>query len=145
MDKEVLTNILNRLEDKVDKISTGLTTNTSVTQSHTEMLASMRNVHDINAKIILDTRDEIKDLKNEVIKINSWKNGQTLYQQQTMEDVKNLHERLTPIEKDFVDRSKKKEQTHSNVLKIVWSGVEKVVLIALGAILISWREIIKKI
>ena len=145
MDKEVLTNILNRLEDKVDKISTGLTTNTSVTQSHTEMLASMRNVHDLNAKVILETRDEVKDLSRELLKINSWKNGQIQYQNQAMEDIKNLHERLTPIEKDFTERSKKKEQTHSNVLKIVWSGVEKVVLIALGAILISWREIIKKI
>lgn len=145
MDKEVLTNILNRLEDKVDKISTGLTTNTSVTQSHTEMLASMRNVHDLNAKVILETRDEVKDLSRELLKINSWKNGQIQYQNQAMEDIKNLHERLTPIEKDFTERSKKKEQTHSNVMKIVWSGAEKVVLIALGAILISWREIIKNI
>ncbi len=145
MDKEVLTNILNRLEDKVDKISTGLATNTSVTGSHTKMLEDMKGVHDINARIILETRDQVKDLNNEIIKITSWKNGQTQYQIQTMEDIKNLHNRLTPIEQDFINRDNKKKDTERNWSKILWSGVEKVVLIVAGAILISWREIFNKI
>lgn len=145
MDKEVLTNILNRMEDKIDKMSTGLTTNTTVTESHTKMLAEMKGVHDLNAKVILDTRDEIKDLKNEVLKINSWKNGQTNYQVQTLEDIRNLHERLTPIEKDYQDRNKKKDEVEKNWSNILWKGVEKVVLIVAGAILISWREITKNI
>lgn len=145
MDREVLTNILNRLEDKVDKISTGLTTNTSVTESHTKMLSDMKGVHDVNAKIILDTRDEMKDIKNSIVRIESWKNGQILYQQQTMEDIRNIHDRLSPIEQDFVHRKEKKSEVERNWSSILWSGVEKVVLIVIGAILISWREIIKKI
>ena len=142
MDKDVLTNFLNRLEDKLDKVSTDLTRNTSETQAHTKALSEMKSVHDVNAKIILETRDELKEVKNEVIKITSWKNGQIQYQTQTMEDIKNLHERLSPIEKEYNDMWAKKKETEKNLKGIWWNGVEKLVLVIVGAILISWRELI---
>lgn len=145
MDKEILMNILNRVEGKVDNLSTGLATNTSVTESHTRMLADMKGVHDLNAKVILDTRDEVKDLTSSLKRIESWKDGQTLYQHQTMEDIKNLHDRFRPIEEDFIQRGKKKAETGKTLSDIAWRAFERVVLIIIGAILISWREIINNI
>ena len=144
MDTDVLTNILNRMEDKLDKVSNGLIKNTSVTESHTNMLSDMKGVHDLNAKVILDTRDAIKDVKNELIKIDSWKNGQIVYQEQTLKDVKSIHERLSPIEKDFTDRLKKREDTSKNIRGIWWTGIERVVLWIAIATLISWRDLINK-
>jgi len=145
MDKDILISILNRLEGKVDILSTGLATNTAETTNHTHLLNEMKNTHDINAKIIIDTNSAIKEVKNEVLKINSWKNGQILYQTQNLEDIKNLHDRLSPIEADFISRLTKKKETEKNWSAILWSGIEKVVLIVAGAILISWREIFNNV
>lgn len=141
----VLISTLNRLEDKVDKLSTGLATNTTVTDSHTRMLSDMKGVHDVNAKIILDTHDEMKDIKNGMMRIESWKNGQTLYQQKTLEDVIEIKKRLEPLENDLSERNYHDEETHKNWSSIFWKGTEKIVLIIAGAILISWKEILSKI
>lgn len=145
MDKDVLTNILNRLEDKLDKVSTGLTANTTITSTHTQMLADMKGVHDVNAKIILETRDEMKDLKNEVVKINSWKNGQINYQEQSTKDIKTLHERLKPIEEDYQERLNKKKDTEQKVVGFAWKAMEKVLFAIIGAILISWQTILNNL
>lgn len=143
MNDEVLIATLNRLENKVDSLSMGLATNTTVTKSHTDMLGDMKNVHDLNAKVILETRDKVKELDNKLMRIESWKNGQTEYQQQTMQDIKNIHERLLPIEKDFQGRSDKKKDIEKRWSDILWKSVERVALIVGGAVLISWREIFK--
>jgi seryl-tRNA synthetase len=142
MDKDVLTNILNRLEDKLDKVSTDLTRNTSETQAHTQALSDMKSVHDINAKIILETRDELKEVKNEVIKITSWKEGQTLKDVQVLADLKTLHGRIQPIEEDYLQRRNKKKETEDGVKKLKWGAMEKIAYAIVGAILISWRELI---
>lgn len=149
MDKDVLTNMLNRLEDKVDKISTGLATNTSVTGSHTKMLEDMKGVHDINARMILETRDQVKDLNNTVISIVSWKGGQIKATEQNIHDIKTIHERLSVIEQDYVDRRDKKKDLEKNIQEekvgLLRNVIEKVIFAIVGAVLISWQEIIKHI
>jgi len=149
MDKDILTNILNRLEDKVDKISTGLTTNTSVTGSHTKMLEDMKGVHDVNAKIILETRDQVKDLNNTVISIVSWKGGQIKATEQNIHDIKTIHERLSAIEQDYFERRDKKKDLEKNIQQekvgLLRNVIEKAIYAIVGAILISWQEIANKL
>lgn len=141
----ILTNILNRLEDKVDKMSKDISVNTTITDSHTKMLSEMKGVHDINAKIILETRDEVKGLNNTVVNIISWKNGQTKAMENSIEDIKKLHERLIPIEQDYLDRKDKKKEVQAQTAGFAWKLAEKVIFAIIGAILISWKTIIENI
>lgn len=138
----ILTNTLNRLEDKVDKMSKDISVNTTITDSHTKMLSEMKGVHDLNAKIILETRDEVKGLNNTVVNIISWKNGQTKAMENSVEDIKKLHERLIPIEQDYIDRKDKKKEVQTQTAGFAWKLAEKVVFAIIGAILISWQTII---
>lgn len=142
MDKDVLLGILNRLENKLDTVSNGLTTNTVVTESHTKMLSDMRGVHDVNAKVILETRDEIKDLKNEVLKITSWKNGQIIQNEKVIMDVRTLHDRILPLEQDFIERKDKKKEIQKKGEGFLWRAIEKIIFAIAGATLISWKTII---
>lgn len=145
MDKDVLTNMLNRLEDKLDKVSTGLTANTTITSTHTQMLADMKGVHDVNAKIILETRDEMKSLNNTVVNIVSWKKGQIEAMAKNISDIKTLHDRLLPIEQDYNERKDKKKDTEQKVVGFAWKAMEKVLFAIIGAILISWQTILNNL
>lgn len=142
MEKDILLNALNRLESKLDTVSTGLTANTVVTESHTKMLAEMKGVHDLNAKVILETRDQLKELNNTVVHITSWKGGQIKATEQHTEDIKTIHERLNVIEQDYRERIDKKKDIQSRKDGLVWKLIEKVAFAIIGAILISWRTII---
>lgn len=145
MDKDVLISTLNRIEDKLDKVSTGLTSNTTTTESHTKILGDMKENQTVNSKVIQDTRDEIKDINNSMAKIDSWKNGQTLYQHKTLEDIQNLFTRLSPIEKDFFTRTQTKIETVTRIKGIVWDGIKVVTFIVVGAIIVSWKDIAQHI
>jgi TolA-binding protein len=142
MDKDVLLQTLNRLENKVDVMSTGLATNTAETKAHTGALEEIKKVHHDNGKVITNTREEIGKMANSLLRIESWKNGQTLYQEKTNSDLIEFNKRLTPIEQDYKDRSEKQTNTKKRWGSIFWSGVEKAVLLVAGAILISWKTII---
>lgn len=81
MNDDVLIATLNRLENKVDNLSTGLATNTQVTKSHTDMLSEIKdqvqktngrvtslestqvklaNVSSQNSGIIVDIQDRLR-------------------------------------------------------------------------------------
>jgi hypothetical protein len=142
VNNEILVNTLNRVETKLDNLTTGLATNTAVTEGHSKVLSDMKGVHDVNAKVILDTRDEVKELTNALLRIESWKNGQILYQNETLGNVKSLDERLKPIEADYNERFKLKAANNNSFREIKWRTIERIGLIIGGAILISWKTII---
>lgn len=131
----VIVNTLNRVEEKVDRLSTGLATNTAVTDSHTKVLNEIKIVHDSNAVKIIN-------IENQLMRVDSWKNGQTLYQQKTLEDVSNLEKRLAPIEKDFASRTKIKEENDKEISKTKWDGIRHALWIVIGAIIASWKTIL---
>lgn len=126
------------MEEKVDRLSTGLATNTAVTDSHTRLLNDIKIVHDTNSTKIIN-------IENQLMRVDSWKNGQTIYQQKTLEDVTNINKRLEPIERDFESRMKTKEESDKEISKTKWDWIRHALWIVTGAIIASWRSILENI
>jgi hypothetical protein len=145
MDDRLLIETLKRLESKVDQLSTGLATNTAVTESHTRMLGEMKTVHDLNARVILETKDHVQELQNALKRIESWKDGQTLYQQKAIEEINGIKSRLSPVEIDYLARMKAREENAKNFKSIIWKGIERALMWITIGFLLPWKTLLNKI
>lgn len=134
----LLLKTLERLESKVDNVSIGLIKNTEITNTHTGMLSDMKSVHDTNAA-------KITNIEYQLTRIESWKNGQILFQAKTNEDISGLKETLRPIKEDYDKRQKNDQENKRNVKEIIWRAIERVTLLIVGGTLMSWRTIIDNI
>lgn len=80
------------------------------------------------------------NIENALTRIESKHNQDYL---QFVEAREALSRRLVPLEEDFAKRTRRGEGLRKGWVAIMWKVAEKAVLIAIGTLIVSWRQVIE--
>lgn len=112
---------------KLDKLSDG---HTEIIKTQIESNATLKYMGEKVGKMDIkidesivqneELKDQMEDLNNKILRLDSWKNGQILYQNQINEFRLDMQKRVPPLEEDLTDRLKKSTGFKGRISNLGW-------------------------
>lgn len=133
------------IDYKLGQISSDIS---SIRKAHEDDKA----IRDENHAKIHEISNSVSELKQIYLRLDSWKNGQTVYQQKALEDMAKMEKklevhkeitdtRLKPLELDLKKREDTLSDTSKRRIGLFYDVLKFILLAALAAVLVNMKAI----